>query len=311
MRLACLLVALASLVFGQQEQIEKSTYTLGPGDMIVVQALDMDEFGKESYPIDMRGNVSLPVAGRIHASGMTVEQLEGAIAERLKTLLKDPQVTVGLREMRSQPVSVLGSLKNPGVFQVQGDKSLLEMLSLAGGLSPEAGYSVRIARQKAWGQLPLPGAALDDTGQFWVAEVGVKEIMEAISPEKNIPVKPNDVITVPRGQMVYVMGAVKKSGGFVLGEREKTTALEALSMAEGTASYSKEGNAKILRKTSDPNRRLEISVDLAKVLKGQAKDVPMEADDILFVPTSKGKRALGRGAEAVISMGTGVVIYRR
>ncbi len=311
MRFVWLLAASAGFIFGQQAEVEKSTYTLGPGDLIVVQVLDMEELGRDPYPIDMRGNISLPVAGRIHASGLTVEQLEETIAQRLKSALKDPQVTVGLREMRSQPVSVLGSLKNPGVYQVQGNKTLLEMLSMAGGLSPEAGYSVRIARQKAWGQIPLPGAALDETGQFWTAEIGVKEIMDAISPEKNIQVKPNDVITVPRGQMVYVMGAVKKSGGFVLGEREKTTALEALSMAEGTASFSKEGDARILRKTSDPNKRLEIPVNLAKVLKGQSKDVPMEADDILYVPMSKGKRALGRSAEAAITVGTGLAIYRR
>ncbi|MBN9660787.1 MAG: polysaccharide biosynthesis/export family protein [Acidobacteria bacterium] len=306
-----LLLLCSAVVWGQQETDERSTYVLGPGDQILVRVLDMEEMSKEAFQIDMRGNVNLPMVGRIQAKGMTVEQLEEAIATRLKSFIKQPDVSVTLHEMRSQPVSVLGSVRNPGVHQLQGQKSLLEVLSLAGGLQPEAGYSVRIARRKEWGPIPLPGARLDDTGQYWVAEVGVKEIMEARSPEKNIPVKPQDVVTVPKGQMVYVMGAVKKSGGFVLGEKEKTTVLEALSMAEGCDNFAKRGGAKILRKTDNPDKRLEIALDLSKILDGKQKDVQMEQDDILFVPISGTKKVMARSAEAAIGIGTGLAIYRR
>jgi polysaccharide biosynthesis/export protein len=185
------------------------------------------------------------------------------------------------------------------------------MISLAGGLSPEAGYTIRITRKKEWGKIPVAGAKEDESGLYYVAEVGVKEILEARAPEKNISIKPNDVITVPKGNLVFVMGAVKKSGGFVLGEREKTTVHEALSMAEGVAQFAQYGKTKILRKTSDPERRLEIAVRLDKILAGEMLDVPMESDDILYVPTSATKKALARTAEAAISIGTGVAIYRR
>lgn len=306
-----LLLLCSCVLWGQQESDERSTYVLGPGDQILVRVLDMEEMSKEAFQIDMRGNINLPMVGRIQAKGMTVEQLEEAIAARLKSYIKQPDVSVTLHEMRSQPVSVLGSVRNPGVHQLQGQKSLLEVLSLAGGLQPEAGYSVRIARRKEWGPIPLPGARLDETGQYWVAEVGVKEIMEARSPEKNIPVKPQDVVTVPKGQMVYVMGAVKKSGGFVLGEKEKTTVLEALSMAEGCDNFAKRSGAKILRKTDNPDKRLEIALDLSKILDGKQRDVLMEQDDILFVPISGTKKVMARSAEAAIGIGTGLAIYRR
>jgi polysaccharide export outer membrane protein len=306
-----LLLLCSAVLWGQQESDERSTYVLGPGDQILVRVLDMEEMSKEAFQIDMRGNINLPMVGRIHAKGMTVEQLEEAIAARLKSYIKQPDVSVTLHEMRSQPVSVLGSVRNPGVHQLQGQKSLLEVLSLAGGLQPEAGYSVRIARRKEWGPIPLPGARLDESGQYWVAEVGVKEIMEARSPEKNIPVKPQDVVTVPKGQMVYVMGAVKKSGGFVLGEKEKTTVLEALSMAEGCDNFAKRSGAKILRKTDNPDKRLEIALDLSKILDGKQRDVLMEQDDILFVPISGTKKVMARSAEAAIGIGTGLAIYRR
>lgn len=298
----------AACAWGQEE---RSTYVLGPHDQVVIAVLDMEEIGKDAYQLDMRGNINVPMAGRMHASGLTLEQLETLIKERLAKFLKDPQVTVSLKEMRSQPVSVLGSVQSPGVHQVQGSKTLLEMISLAGGLRPDAGYEILVTRKREWGRIPLPGAKEDETGQYWVASVPVKEILEGRSPQNNIPVKPNDVISVPKGVLVYVMGAVKKSGGFVLGERETTTVLQALSMAEGMDSFAKSSNAKILRKTRDPEKRQEIAVDLNRILKGGGRDVPMEADDILFVPLSGTKRALMRTGEAAISIGTGLAIYRR
>jgi polysaccharide export outer membrane protein len=289
----------------------RSTYVLGPGDQILVRVMDLEEMGKEPYQIDMRGNVNLPMAGRIHASGLAVEELEREIGGRLQKYLKSPEVTVALSEMRSQPVSVLGEVKTPGVHQLQGEKTLLEVVSQAGGLNPTAGHAIRITRRKEWGPIPLPGAHEDETGQYYVAEVGVKEIMEARAPEKNILVKPNDVITVPKGELVYVMGAVKKSGGFVLGDRETVTVLQALSMAEGMDSYAQSGHAKILRRTSDPEKRQEIALNLKRIIEGRDHDVEMQSDDILFVPLSGGKKALARTAEAALSIGTGLAIYTR
>lgn len=289
-----------------------STYVLGGGDLVLIRALDVEEFGTAPYRIDMRGNLTLPMAGRVKASGLSIDELESAIGTKLTAYVRDPQVTVTVVETRSQPVSVLGSVKSPGVHQLQGKKSLLEMISMAGGLSPEAGYTIKITRRKSeWGAIPLPGAADDETGEFSVAQVGVHEVMNAEAPEKNIAIKPDDVITVPKGDLVYVLGAVKKSGGFILGERERVTALQALSMAEGFAPYAKDRDARILRKVPQSSDRKEIAVDLKKILDGQRPDVPMQSDDILWIPTSNTKKALARTAEAGISIGTGVAIWRR
>lgn len=305
------LLALAIGAYGQQaaENPMRSTYLLGPGDQILVRVLDMDEMGKDPYQIDMRGNVNLPMAGRMHAGGQTPEELENAIAERLKKFLKSPEVSVSVHEMRSQPVSVLGEVKLPGVHQLQGDKTLLEVISLAGGLSPDAGYSIRIARKQEWGKIPLPGSHADETGQYYVAEVGVKEIMEARAPEKNIAIKPNDVVTVPKGELIYVLGAVKKSGGFVLGSREHATVLQALSFAEGLESFAKSSHAKILRKVGNSDDRKEITVDVSKILSGGIADVQMQSEDILFVPVNGTKKAFIRSAELGVSLGA-AAIYR-
>src|SRR5207302_9130286 len=103
--------------------------------------------------------------GRVHAAGLTVEQLENAMVERLKAYLQQPTVTVGIAEFRSQPVSVLGAVGTPGVLQLQGRKTLFEILSMAGGLKAEAGNVVVITRQKEQGAIPLPNAKEDPTGR--------------------------------------------------------------------------------------------------------------------------------------------------
>jgi polysaccharide export outer membrane protein len=284
---------------------------LGPDDQVTIRVLNLDEIPTEPFRIDLRGNINVPLAGRIHAAGLTVEQLEAELARRLKSELRKPIVTVSVTEFHNEPVSVLGAVLTPGVHQIRGRKALFEVLSAAGGLKPEAGNTVHITRQKESGPLPLPTARLDSTGEFYVAELKVKSVMEATNPEENIVVMPNDVISVPKGELVYVIGAVHRSGGFVLNEKENISMLEALSLAEGLDKAAAPGCTKILRAAGPQTPRVQVPVNLKKILSGQSPDVPLAANDILFVPTSAPKSAGTRAVEAAISLGTGILIYRR
>lgn len=188
----------------------RSVYALGPDDQITLLALDADEISNKPFRINPSGYVTLPMLGPVQAAGLTVEQLEAELTKRLKTYVQDAHVSVTITEFRSQPVSVIGAVKLPGVVQLQGRKTLLEMLSLAGGMREDAGYSVKITRSAEWGQIPLPDAQKDPTGKFTVGEVPLKEILDARHPEKNILIRPNDVISVPRADIVYVIGEVPK-----------------------------------------------------------------------------------------------------
>jgi polysaccharide export outer membrane protein len=290
---------------------QPSEYTLGPGDQVTVRVLDVEEIGDKPALIDAHGFIKLPLAGRIRAGGLTVEQLEAALAEALKPYVIDPQVSVAVAEYRSQPVSVLGAVANPGVQQLQGRKTLFEVLSMAGGLRVDAGHSIKITRRKEWGGIPLPAAAADSTGAFTVARVSVRSVMDARNPQENILICPNDVISVPRADMVYVVGAVKRSGGFVLNENENMSALQALSLAEGLEATAAGKNARILRATRGGGPRTEVAVDLRGIMEGRTGDVPLNADDILFVPSSKAKSASLRALEAALQIGTGLAIFRR
>lgn len=318
-KIALTVVALAAVLFAQNpgDPERKSTYILGPDDQIGIRVLDLEEFaegasGKErSYRIDLRGQINLPLIGRMKVAGQTVEQVEAALADRLKEYLKNPSVTVMVAEYKSQPISVIGQVQTAGVHQLQGRKSLLEVISAVGGLKPEAGHQIKITRKIEYGAIPLPTAKLDSTGQYSVAEVSVKRIMNAQSPEENILIQPFDVISVPKAELVYVVGNVKRSGGFVLGDREKVTALQALSMAEGLDRDASSNGAKILRRTAEGSERKEIVVALGDILKGKVADVAMEPDDILFVPSSTKKKVMTRSLEAALSVGTGIAIFRR
>jgi len=161
------------------------------------------------------------------------------------------------------------------------------------------------------GENPLTNAKDDPTGCCSVAEVSLKAIMEARNPIENILVKPNDVISVPRAPTIYVIGQVVKSGGFVLNDRESMTALQALAMAGGLDKTARARDSKILRLPAEGKTRKEIPIDLKKVLDGKGPDVPMEADDILFIPSSVPQKAALRALEAAVQMGTGIVIWRR
>jgi polysaccharide export outer membrane protein len=119
----------------------------------------------------------------------------------------------------------------------------------------------------------------------------------------------NDVITVPKAELVYVVGCVKKSGGFTLGEHEQISVLQALSLAEGLDHGASTKKARLLRQEGPGKERKEMAINLKPILNGSAPDVPLHANDILFIPTSTAKLATLRGVEAAIGMGT-MAVYR-
>jgi len=291
-------------------EIEAPTsYVLGPDDVIAIKALDADEITSTSVRIDPTGFISLPMLGRVTAGGFTVERLEKELSARLQKYVKAPVVAVSIVEYRSQPVSIVGSVGQPGVHQLEGRKTLIEILAKAGGLRPEAGNTIKITRKAEWGPIPLASAEKDPSGQFTVAHVSLRSIMQATNPVENILIRPNDVITVPRADLIYVIGEVKKAGGFTLTERSTITGLQALAMAEGMTPGAAPHNAMIIRQPPDGNR-VEIAANLKEILAGKAPDVVLQPDDILFIPTNVAKNAVLRTMQTVVQAAISATVYR-
>lgn len=287
-----------------------TSYILGPNDQIRVHVLHLDEIGSEPVRIDMQGYINIALAGRLHAGGLTVESLEGAIAERLKSYLLNPTVSVTVVEYHSQPVSILGAVNQPGVHQLQGRLRLFEALSLADGLRPDAGDQIKITRRKEWGALPLEGTITDPSGEFSIGSVSTKSVMEASNPEENIELKPNDVISVPKAKLVYIVGSVRRPGGFALNEKDSISVLQAISLAEGLEKTAAAGKAVILRNANAGAQGAEVPINVGSILSGKSKDMQLNANDILFIPESKAKAIALRAAEALVQTGTGMAIYK-
>jgi len=288
----------------------QSGYILGPGDQISVIVEELpDEFANKTFRLDTNGELSLPLIGRIQAGGLSIVGLESESKARLAHILKDPQVTISLVNFGSQPISVLGAVNTPGIRQLEGRKTLFEALSLAGGLRPDAGYQVKITRDLKWGQIPLPQARTDASGQSSVVSIKLSDIIDATDPTENIEILPGDAISVPRAELVYVIGSVVKSGGFALNEHSSISALQALSLAEGLQKTAASDKARIMRAVPGSTNRVEIAINLKKLLDGKIADVRLEPNDILFVPNSASKVA-GQRAMDIIAGTAGAAIWR-
>lgn len=283
---------------------------MGRGDLLTIWVADSEELSDRPVRVDHNGSIRLPLVGQVEAAGLTTSQLEADLATRLSRYIKNPQVTVGVQEYRSQPVSVLGAVHNPGVHQLEGRRTLIELLAMAGGATPQAGAVVRVTREMQWGPLPVPGAKVDPSGRFSVAEFNLSALLSGQTPESNVVVRPNDVIAVPQGQMVYVVGEVPHAGGFVLKDRSTMPALQAVALAGGMLKTAAPGKAKVLRLDPASGERKEIAINLKRVLQGKTGDIELNTDDILFIPGSASKRAAIRAAEAIVHTATGVLIWR-
>jgi polysaccharide export outer membrane protein len=223
--------------------------------------------------------------------------------------------------MENHSVSVAGAVKKPGVFQIRGVRTVLEMLSMAEGLAEDAGDTVLILRSQ-----PVAGAANESALETSVSgieevkkeeekngrtvEINLKRLLESGDRQLNANVYAGDVIKVTRAGVVYVVGAVNKAGGFLMKNNESITVLQVIALGEGLSRYAKKNAARIIRTNAESGQRQEIAIDVGRILDGKAEDRALQARDILFVPDSGGKRAVYRTSEAVLSIATGVIIWR-
>jgi polysaccharide export outer membrane protein len=300
-------------------------YRVGPGDVLEVSVFEVDELGK-TVTVGSQGTLVLPLLGEVAVEGLTAPE----IAVRLEhlygeSLLRDPQINVAIEEYRSQPVSVFGAVERPGIYQLQGRRRLLEVLAMAGGLTKEAGQQVRITRQaglfkESGGSSGEGPGSFDRIGSGEPAAgetppeppeivVAVEDLVSGPGRDQGNPwIEPYDIVRVAESGLVYVLGAVARPGGYPI-EQESMTVLRAISLAQGLDRRAAPQKARLIRQQG--GGRHEIAVRIDDILSGALPDAPLEDNDILFVPDSRAKTALRRGAEAAIQLATGVIIWRR
>jgi polysaccharide export outer membrane protein len=260
-------------------------YRIGPDDVLKITVLEAPDLNQETR-VSAAGEISLLLGGTLKVAALTTAEIERALADRLREkYIRNPNVSVQVVEAHSHTVSVLGAVKRPGVFQLRSAKNVLEVLALAEGLAPDAGDTVLIVRADS----AAP-----------VAEVNLASLMESKDSELNVPVHPGDVVKVNRQGLVYVIGDVRKPGGYAI-QGGRRTALNALALSEGFTGTSAPKKAMILR-TGERGDRNVLPIDLDGLMKGKLPDVALQPEDVLFVPTS-GAKSFGRALKDVALLG--------
>lgn len=291
--------------------VKQGDYVIGSGDLLGIEVFDVPELSRD-VRVNETGYISLPLMpSKVRAGGLTTFQLQDKLAELLQTngLVSTPQVSVSVKEQHSQPITVIGAVKNPMVIQALRRTTLLQALSQAGGVADDAGSTVIVTRPVPdTSDSAEPGdASAQSAPQTFT--INLSDVLESGDSRFNIPLIGGDVVSVPRAGIIYVVGAVVKPGGFLLqNDLDHMTMLKMLSLAGGTTNTAKMKNAVILRKNLDTGKRDQVPVDLNKVMHLKTQDVQMQANDILFVPDSNGLKALHRAGDVAVSLTTGVAL---
>ena len=269
---------------------DASQIRLGAGDLIELSVYNVPELATKAR-VGNSGDVYLPLIDYVHVGDLTVEEAQALIEKRLADggFVRNPHVTIFVDEASSQGVTILGDVNKPGIYPNVGDHKLYEIISEAGGFSPTAGRKVSIIRrdQPEPIHLNLPRNLADDLNG-------------------NVEIMPGDTITVPRAPIIYVVGDVGRPSGLLI-DNGSLTVLQALALAGGTNRTAKMSAVRIIRK--GPTGMTETHVPLKKMLEAKAPDLPLQADDILFIPVSGGRVLAARTFEAAMSAATAVSIY--
>ncbi len=289
---------------------------IGSGDVLHVEVFDVPELSRDVRVSDT-GDISYPlIPGKIAVANLTVGAVESKLEQLLiqNGLVSHPDVSVVVKEENSQPVSVVGAVNHTMIYQVTGATTLLEVLSAAGGISNDAGSVVIVTRPAPAGAGPSESAspAIPSGEDAQRISIRLQDLLESGDPAYNIPIYSGDTVTVPRAGIVYVLGfGVVQPGGYVLENHgEQITVLKAIALAHGLTSFAKPNSAVILRPNSATGQKDSIPVEIQKITKRQAEDLPLQSNDILYVPDSAGRKALAHMGAAALGVGTGVAIYR-
>ncbi len=268
---------------------------VGRNDLIAVSVYDAPELSR-TIRVGADGYFALPMLKqRLLAEGLYPADLEAAItaALRQEQILVNPWVTVTIAEYHSHPISVSGSVKSPLVFQAEGPTTLLEALARAQGLTSTAGREILVSR-------PQPGP--DGKSVMLTRRISVRSLFDDADPALNITLTGGEVVRVPEIGKIYVMGNVKRSGAFPVQDGSDTTVRQMLALAEGLAPFPSK-QAYIYRREASGNKN-EIVVPLDKIMRRQAPDITLTANDILYIPENRGKRLSVGALEKIIAFGS-------
>jgi polysaccharide biosynthesis/export protein len=255
-----------------QEQVT-SDYRIGPRDLIEITVFGAPEMNRKER-VPGTGRITFPLLGEVEVSGLTKLELEKKLSQLLgDKLLQNPQVTVSILEYQSKRVFVLGAIRNPGPYELQGRQTLLHAIAEAGGLLSEAGNEIIITRKLSEGTTKS-------------LRISVEDLVLKGDDSLNIPLQPDDIINIPVDKVVsiYVIGQVRTPGALQqIRKSNVPTLLQAIAQAGGFSERAAKGSV-IIKRKDQTGRELQLKFDLNEIIKGKKKDVQLQENDVVIVP---------------------------
>lgn len=261
---------------------------IASGDLLHISVFDVPEMTQD-VRVGSNGKAQLALIGDVALAGLTSEEASETIAHELQNrkLLLRPQVNVLVKEFASQGVSIIGEVQHPGIYQVLGSRTLLDVISMAGGLTNVADTRITVKRRGGAEEKLTVRLKTDDPNA---------------SLANNVQVNPGDLIVVPRAGIVYVLGDVNRPGGFVMQDSGTITLLQALAQAGGASKTASLNKAVLMRKNAQGY--VNTNLQVGKIEHGQAADLELQANDILFVPSNRLKSVLNGTQNVASSIGS-------
>jgi polysaccharide export outer membrane protein len=253
-------------------ETRRSDYQIGRQDLLEISVFDIEDLDQTVRVAD-DGSITMPLLGRLVVAGLTKSELEGLIARLLgERYVRDPQVTVFIKEYESKKVAVSGAVKKPGSYEMLGTKTLLEMISMAGGLDKDLGKEIIIFRRS-------------DDGATKRIPINLERLVYEADPALNLTVAPSDIIYVPTVEKVriFVSGAVRNPDLYEVPRDEPVTVLKAITIAGGTTDRAAEKRVQVMR-TDASGKRMTLRVNLRRIKRGKSEDPILQKDDIVLVP---------------------------
>ncbi len=274
---------------------------LGVDDLVAVSVYDAQELTR-SVRVEQDGAIWLPLLKEgIKAAGQFPRDLETSIAEALRAgqILVDPIVKVTVVEYHSRPIAVMGAVKKPLTFQAVGAVTLLDALAKAEGLSADAGTEVIVSRPRGEESTAL------------LERVSLTRLLRDADPAVNTVLHGGEEIRVPEAGKIFVVGNVRKPGAFPVRDAADHSVLKLVALSEGLMPYA--ANEAYIYRRNENGDKQEIAIPLARIMGRKEPDVPLQVDDVLYIPDNKTRRNAASIIDRIASFGTstasGVLIW--
>ena len=262
--LSLMFVPLGALAQAPPPQQADKDYIIGPEDILEIQVWGNKDLNQIVF-VRPDGRTSLPLVGEIGVAGKTVQQLQDHLGAVYEKTVKGAVVTVIIKEIRSRPVFFIGGFGKPGVMQLTRELTLLQAISVVGGVIPNAdsekGFVLR-------GEKRIP--------------IDFNRLLQKGDLSQNPKLEPGDSVVVPLADAVYVNGEVKQPGAVKY--TGDLTILKALTQVGGLTPLASAGRVDVLRGNAEKKERIRVDVDKMMRSPDDNPDIRLQPNDIIFVP---------------------------